>query len=182
MMQFQTFPHIRSEQTSYHRGLAGKVQASQRLARLIGMASFICITFCLETSSEAQQVRKFLNDYFSGAVHYSPDDPWIRSNVYRRQTGHFGRFYNCDQEECKRYSPYVQWKSNYRPLFPNTRGFVDGTIVDLDRVRTRINDGSCRERNCDGQNTQAYRFRRSAEFLARESIEDYGFHEPEGLK
>lgn len=141
------------------------------VTNLIAALSFAGVFCCFQSHAEGQPVRKVLNDYLSGGIQYTPNDPWVRSNVYRRQTGHYGRFYNCDQEECKRYSPYIQWKANYRPLFPNTRGFIDGTIVDLDRVRTRINDGSCRERNCDGRGTNAYQFRRSAEVLAR-MIED----------
>jgi hypothetical protein len=53
-------------------------------------------------------VRDYVDDY---PVHYQPQDPWTRGVIFRNHMGHGGLFYNCDQQECKRYSPYIVWKS-----------------------------------------------------------------------
>jgi len=139
------------------------------LIAVSGMAFFTMPEWST-TQVHAQQLRKAAHDYLSGSVTYSPQDPWVRSNAFHRHTGHYGLFYNCDSEECKRYSPYIQWKTNYQPLWPNTRGFVDGTVRDLDRVRQRIDDGSCNERQLPGNHTTNYKFRRAAEFLAADQV------------
>lgn len=42
---------------------------------------------------------------------YSADDPFVRGAVYRAHIGHDGHFYNCDNEESKRYSPFIHWRA-----------------------------------------------------------------------
>ena len=115
----------------------------------------------LETTS-AQELKKTRSDYHSGGVQYSPDDPWTRSKVFQAHTGHAGFFYNCDQEECKRYSPYIYWKSNCQPLWPARIRLIDGIQADLAKVRWRIDAGCCgcqyclSSRDCSaGQNCQS---------------------------
>jgi len=56
---------------------------------------------------EAQNV---VRDYvLDPPTSYTPADPWVRGHVFRSQTGHAGFFYNCDHEEDKRFSPYIDW-------------------------------------------------------------------------
>lgn len=40
---------------------------------------------------------------------YSADDPFERGLVYRVHTKHYGHYYNCDNEESKRYAPWIEW-------------------------------------------------------------------------
>ena len=116
--------------------------------------------------SEAQEVRKTIRDYLSGPVSYSPDDPWYRSRLFNQHTGHYGRFYNCDGEECKRYSPYIDWKTNCDPLWPDRIGFVKGFRLERYQVAQRRDDGGCGCKRLPADMSTNYRFRRAAEFLS----------------
>jgi hypothetical protein len=54
--------------------------------------------------------QTFWQEYQPGSRHaYDPMDPWQRSIVFRNHIGHGGLFYNCDHEEDKRFSPYIDW-------------------------------------------------------------------------
>ena len=91
-----------------------------------------------------QERAKIRHDYIDNPTgRYSPSDPWTRSRIWKRQTGHWGRFYNCDGEEAKRNSPYICWKNANCP-------YVDESLRhtfrrDKARMLQRIADGSC---NC----------------------------------
>lgn len=135
------------------------------LAGCAGLMAGLLITDLTGSDVQAQQIRKFAHDYFFESITYNPQDPQHRSDIYRKQIGHSGRFYNCDNEECKRHSPYIEWKTNFQPQWVNTRGLVDGTVRDLNRVRQRIQNGSCNEPELPGIHTTNYKFRRASEFL-----------------
>ncbi len=120
--------------------------------------------------SEGQEVRKTIRDYFSGPVSYSPVDPWYRSRLFNQHTGHYGRFYNCDSEECKRYSPYIDWKTNCDPLWPDRIGFAEGFRLERNQVAQRRDDGGCGCKRMPPDRTTNYRFRRAAEFLATDQF------------
>jgi hypothetical protein len=92
------------------------------------------------------QLKQAKADYFSGPIQYSPDDPWVRSKIFQAHTGHAGHFYNCDDEECKRYSPYIKWTTNCEPQWPQHLGIIRCIRMDIDKIRQRINRGSC---GCD---------------------------------
>jgi hypothetical protein len=91
---------------------------------------------------QAQEFAKVRSDYGSGAVTYSPADPWTRSKLFNTHTGHSGRFYNCDGEECKRNSPYICWKTNHQSLTPPRRGLLNQLRRDQGKIGQRIADGA----------------------------------------
>ena len=104
----------------------------------------IFISFYLVEAVQAQERAKIRHDYFLNPTgQYSPDDPWTRSRIWRRHTGHWGRFYNCDCEEQKRYSPYICWKNAECPYVGES--WRHRWQRDRARIWQRINDGSCNE-------------------------------------
>ena len=104
----------------------------------------ILISLYTIDTAQAQERAKIRNDYFLNPTgQYSPDDPWIRSRIWRRQTGHWGKFYNCDCEEQKRYSPYICWKNAECPFVGES--WRQRWQRDKARIWQRINDGSCSE-------------------------------------
>ena len=128
---------------------------------------FVAIAGTSHSAGEvsAQEVRKAIRDYKPGPTHYSPDDPWIRSNLFNRHTGHFGRFYNCDREECKRYSPFISWRTNCDPLLPECIGLRQGIQIERYNVIRRRNDGGCGPLVLPPDLTRSHSYRRAAEFL-----------------
>lgn len=67
---------------------------------------------------------------------YSPDDPFVRGAVYRAHTGHDGHYYNCDEEECKRYLPWIHW--NQRPCD------TQSCWREVCELRQSFDDAACR--------------------------------------
>lgn len=97
----------------------------------------------LSTAAEAQEVRKALRDYRDDRVfNYQPNDPWYRGKLFNTHTGHYGNFYNCDNEECKRNSPYICWKPHYEKDFPTRRGFWQTVKCDFAEAMQRVRDGA----------------------------------------
>lgn len=89
----------------------------------------------------AAQVPAVIRDY-QQPMSYGPDYPWEKGNIFRWHTGHAGRYYNCDCEEQKRYSPYIDWytvcnRDRVRPY---------GQVVrsDIREVRQRVHRGARR--------------------------------------
>ncbi len=132
--------------------LISKRAFSNRRRRMAVMAAVLAASCGMPAASAVcQEVRHAIRDYFSGPITYSPFDPETRSKVFQAHTGHSGRFYNCDGEECKRNSPYICWKTNSDSLIPPRRGLWRGAKLDLAEVRQRIYDGAgegCRP-NCE---------------------------------
>ena len=107
--------------------------------RLLPCLLLIVIAPCIAVAQECAKIR---HDYFKNPTgKYSPDDPWTRSRIWWRHTGHFGKFYNCDCEEQKRYSPYICWKNADCPWVGE--GLLYQWRRDRSRIRQRIADGSC---------------------------------------
>ena len=104
-----------------------------------------CFAFLCVTSVQAQDrlLRDFFRDYCKLVPRaYSPDDPWTMGKILRTEVGHGGFFYNCDSEECKRNSPYINWHHQ------NTDPFVCRPILtdieqQLAEVKRRVAWGSC---------------------------------------
>lgn len=120
-------------------------------------ACLICGQLGKPESSEAQGLGQAIHDYWlDKPFQYQPSDPWVRSKIFQIQTGHYGRFYNCDQEECKRYSPYICWKTHYEKDIPPRRGLWGGIKQDIAGVKQRIRDGAgdCWPNNRDGADCQ----------------------------
>jgi hypothetical protein len=114
----------------------------KRVLFLLTSVTFI-LTLADYRKIAAQELKKTRADYHSGSVQYSPDDPWTRSKVFQAHTGHSGFFYNCDNEECKRYSPYISWEQNCQPLWPERIRLFESLRTDLDKIRWRVNAGGC---------------------------------------
>ena len=101
-----------------------------------------------------QERLKIRHDYFQNPTgQYSLDDPWTRSRIWRRHTGHWGKFYNCDGEEQKRYSPYICWKNADCPFVDESWRYL--LWRDKQEIRRRISDGSCS--TCQEQHTPTQR-------------------------
>lgn len=72
---------------------------------------FALILVASAVSPSTAFAQNWYRDYVTDVPRpYSPDDPWTRGAVYRAQVGHSGLFFNCDHEEAKRYSPYIEWQ------------------------------------------------------------------------
>lgn len=88
--------------------------------------------------------QNFIKDYFKNVPRsYSPDDPFTMGKILRTQVGHGGLYHNCDEEECKRYSPYITWRnqsSECRRPFPITRTIAD----QAHEIKQRIYWGACK--------------------------------------
>jgi hypothetical protein len=109
------------------------------------IALMACGLFLLPWSICAQQhpVRDFVRDYFKLVPRqFSPDDPWIMGHILRTEVGFGGCFFNCDDEECKRYSPYIRWNQQNVDC-PNPRLVQDSLLQQLYEVRQRVRWGSC---------------------------------------
>ena len=95
-------------------------------------------------------IQDFRRDYITDKpFQYSPTDAWERGKVFRMHTGHWGKFYNCDGEENKRFSPYISWAVHDERDFPCRKGLLKCLRCDLSEVKQRILDGTaaCRG-NC----------------------------------
>jgi hypothetical protein len=120
----------------------------------------------LSQVAEAQltQIRR---DY-QQPMTYSPDDPFTKGLVYRLQTGQAGKYFNCDCEEEKRYSPYIYWQTvcNHTHPVPYCRVL----LRDLHEVKERVRAGACRGgQNCQCQDCQS---RNSGYYLAAQAGAD----------
>ena len=116
----------------------GRVEETDMLRMATG-----CLLFCVAMSCvqlDAQTLRK---DYVLDApISYQPSDPWVRGRVFRIHTGHAGLYYNCDQEECRRESPYICWKQENRSC--DERG-LPLWRRQLEEALWRLNAGRCCE-------------------------------------
>ncbi len=72
---------------------------------------------------------------------YAPESPWSNGYLFQNWIGHGGKFYNCDCEEEKRFSPYIHWKTVTHCETPR----VGWNILkhDIDEVRARVRTGKC---------------------------------------
>ncbi len=107
----------------------------------------ICVILAAQTllvpSANGQEVVKALRDYRSNTPrNYTPTDPNERGRIFNMHTGHGGAFYNCDDEEAKRNSPYICWKGTYQKSTRH-RGLWRGLQMDISEVKQRIHDGGC---------------------------------------
>jgi len=111
-------------------------------------------TFCYGgEQAQAQLIPTLKSRRFEPAYQYSPSDPWTRSKAIQVQTKHYGFFYNCDDEESKRNSPYIKWNSHCETDLPKKTRCFDLVKRELDEIKQRISDGGCgcREPGCDCQ-------------------------------
>ncbi len=110
----------------------------------IAIVSAAIAAFCSGCQHvEAQLISAVKTRRFEPAYQYSPSDPWTRSNATQVQTKHYGFFYNCDREECKRQSPYVQWKRHCETDLPPKKSCLTHIQCALDEIKQRLRDGGC---------------------------------------
>ena len=130
-----------------------------RLNKVCLLFVFVMGSLAIGSTGEAQIVRKTLQgtvgqvtrdiretrrDYrLDKPFQYQPSDPWYRGKVFNIHTGHYGLFYNCDDEECKRNSPYICWKVHHERDFPKWKRPRYYIQQDLNRVLSRIGNGGC---------------------------------------
>lgn len=74
---------------------------------------------------------------------YQPSSPQNENLLFRAQTGHYGRFYNCDGEESKRNSPHICWKRSHEPQLPFWMGWKERVRHEACQIIQRVIDGSC---------------------------------------
>lgn len=109
-------------------------------------------TFCGGAEqAQAQLIPSIKTRRFEPAYQYAPTDPWTRSKAIQVQTKHYGFFYNCDDEECKRNSPFIKWKGHCETDLPKKKCCLDLVKRELDEIKQRISDGGCGEPSCDCQ-------------------------------
>lgn len=120
------------------------------------LAATLSALTILSDATQGQELRKALNDYRNERpFNYQPSDPFVRSKAFQVQTKHYGLFYNCDNEECKRNSPYICWKTHYEKDFPTTMSVRERIRHEVAQVKQRILDGAgmCAA-GCDCQQCQ----------------------------
>jgi len=98
------------------------------------MVATVLLTSVCASECHAQG---YFQDYFSNNQ-YSPSDPWVKGRIFKTHTGHDGFYYNCDEEECKRNSPYIYWKNQGCRQNIHTLKFVRY------EARQTVNDAICR--------------------------------------
>ncbi len=102
---------------------------------LLAITATLILVASASSQSVTAPVARFTGDVYSAA---SPNDGTRR---FALDTGHFGRFYNCDCEEAKRNSPYIHWQTVNRC---ETRRTGWGVFChDLDEVKARVRAGRC---------------------------------------
>ncbi len=116
------------------------------------MVAVVLATYCCGTDyASAQLIPTIKTRRFEPAYNYAPTDPWTRSKAIQVQTKHYGFFYNCDGEECKRNSPYIKWKGHCETDLPEKKGCLDLLRREIGQIKQRISDGSCAcdQADCD---------------------------------
>ncbi len=112
---------------------------ARALMLVVGLATFCCGP----DQTQAQLIPTIVTRRFEAPFQYSPSDPWTRSKAIRVQTKHYGFFYNCDGEECKRNSPYIKWQPHCETDLPEKQGCLDLFKREIGQIKQRISDGSC---------------------------------------
>lgn len=122
------------------------------------VSAVVAIVVCgLSASSNAQtklrsELDKIRIDYRDGRpFQYQPSDPFVRSKLFKTHIGHGGWFYNCDNQEAKRNSPYICWKVHHECDLPPKMRCIDRINCELAEIKQRIYDGAgaCCKSNCD---------------------------------
>lgn len=121
------------------------------LTKIVILAVGIATFCCGADHASAQLIPTIKTRRFEPAFKYSPTDPWTRSTAIQVQTKHYGLFYNCDDEECKRKSSFIKWKSHCETDLPKKTCCLDLIKSELNEIKQRISDGGCgcRESECD---------------------------------
>lgn len=113
----------------------------QRFSTLVTLG--ILALYFVPALNAQTEARKARNDYRDDRVfRYQPEDPWTRSKLFKTHMGHGGRFYNCDGEEQKRYSPYICWKLHFENDLPPRQRFLDCLGCEIAEIKQRIMDGA----------------------------------------
>ena len=97
-------------------------------------------------AARGQLILGQVREDYRQPMSYSPSDPFFRSSIFRAHTGHSGRYYNCDGEEEKRYSPYIQWATVCNG--EHIRPWGEVLRCDIQEVKRRVQSGAC----CGDQN------------------------------
>lgn len=110
----------------------------------------VCLStfFCSIDWAQGQVLSAIATRRFEPAYHYAPADPWIRTKATLAQTKHYGFFYNCDGEECKRNSPLITWRPHHETDLPPKTRWRTLIRQQLGEIRQRIDDGGCASGNC----------------------------------
>lgn len=117
-----------------------------------GALSIVCLLVLTQWVAAQGPIRNLINETqlqradYPGPISYAPSDQDTRSKRLRLQTGHYGMFYNCDNEECKRNSPYICWNSQHKADW--YCGWKAAWRKDRNDIVQRLLDGSCQSCDC----------------------------------
>ena len=130
---------------------------SRRKRFRVPLFAVVSILFALgyvgSSCCKAQTLQKLRSEFGEGHLPYAPRDPDTRSGLLNKQTGHSGLFYNCDGEECKRFSPHICWKSAESSRLHLACKDIFNWCRDRSEIAQRICDGAggcCKSGSCDG--------------------------------
>ncbi len=119
------------------------------LKSLILTAVFCSCLSVPHLQAQHHPVRDFVRDYFIDVPRqFSPEDPWIMGKVLRTEVGYYGFFYNCDNEESKRFSPYIRW--NCQNVDCPHRLIQDPLGQQLAEIKQRLRWGGCADCETSG--------------------------------
>ncbi len=120
---------------------------------IVSVFTFVCLMGLVAPFAAAQgPIRNLTREMqlqradYPGPIAYAPTDQDTRSKRLRMQTGHYGLFYNCDDEECKRNSPYICWNSQHKADWYG--GWKNAWRKDRNDIVQRLLDGGCAD--CGG--------------------------------
>ena len=110
--------------------------------------STLCLSLLLAVMLVSQaSAQGFFRDFvINNPRQYGPDDPWTTGKIFYTRIGHGGLFYNCDYEECKRYSPYIEW-NRQSTCYHRKAPVANELFRQLFEIRQRVRWGAC----CDGE-------------------------------
>ena len=110
---------------------------------LISIVATVSALGFLCSLANGQELRKAIRDYRDERIfNYQPNDPQYRGKAFNVHTKHYGHFYNCDNQEDKRNSPYIYWRPHYENDFPPRIGFCENLRRDIIEIKQRISDGA----------------------------------------
>lgn len=120
------------------------------LKSLMFAVAFVAVLPTFQAEAQDRILRDYFRDYHVLTPRaYSPEDPSLMGRILRIEVGHGGLFYNCDNEESKRCSPYIKWHQQNQDCCQHLRLIRFSIRQQLAEVKQRIRWGGCDD--CGGK-------------------------------
>lgn len=119
----------------------------------IGLKGGVMAGLCWGLAATAVAQSVYQDYHVNRTGFYSPSDPWVKGHIFRTHTGHDGLFYNCDNEEDKRCSPYIRWPQRPCDDLLSLKRVHQERVQTIHNAINRVQMGSCRE-DCNTWGTQ----------------------------